>query len=211
MWLPTGLLGAPLNYWQKCGCCLKKWSGRNRTNRTGGYSPELHMQRSGLSDPALKVLPVIMYSRRFYTHLWQPSLFWDAGTVATYTQWDLCWHLRCWFQYVGNRMVECLVLRFQHPEGCQVLPWRVRGHPCMPKYNNSEFRWSYCAHLWTIQGCLTYTCTPQLIAMPTSTVLHFHMLLCTHRPYIITLKLQVCMCAASFPGSPPTQWRWTVR
>jgi len=37
-------------------------------------------------DPALKVLPVIMYSRRFYTHLWQPSLFWDAGTVATYTQ-----------------------------------------------------------------------------------------------------------------------------
>ena len=28
-------------YWQKCGCCLEKWSGWNLTNRTGGYGPAL--------------------------------------------------------------------------------------------------------------------------------------------------------------------------
>ena len=27
--------------WQKCGCCLEKWSGWNWTNHTGGYSPDI--------------------------------------------------------------------------------------------------------------------------------------------------------------------------
>jgi len=30
-------------YWQKCGCCLEKWSSWNQTNRTGGCGPAVQL------------------------------------------------------------------------------------------------------------------------------------------------------------------------
>ena len=56
-------------YWQKCGGCLEKWSGWNRTNRTDSYGPN-HIQDRKLSDSdSWYTINYVLGNMQHYTRL----------------------------------------------------------------------------------------------------------------------------------------------
>ena len=76
-------------YWQKCGCHLKKWSGWNRTNLTGGYGPVCGYGKTQYKCSS--TLHTLHHKSRLRIYVQRRSWFWhpsnSVGVVSDFHQW----------------------------------------------------------------------------------------------------------------------------